>query len=91
MLPGGPLHSRQLVSAETGYKYGIHRMIVGKRTVHHLVGDPPTAAELHGPEVHLIHLRRVDPAVRLLDEDALDATPAEIGGEGEPDRSPADN
>ena len=91
MLFGGPLHSRQLVSTEAGYEHGIHRMIVGKRTVHHLVGDAPAAAEFHGPEVHLVHLGRVDPAVRLLDEDALDATPAEIGGEGEPDGSPADN
>ena len=91
MFSGGPLHSRQLVSSEAGYKYGIHRMIVGKRTVHHLVGDTPAAAELHGPDIHFLHLGRSDPPVRLLDEKTLDATPAQIGGEGEPDRSPASN
>ena len=91
MLFGGPLHSRQLVSAETGYEHGIHRMIVGKRTVYDAVSVAPTAAELHGPDIHLIHLGRVDPSIRLLNQDALDTTPSQIGGESEPDRAPADD
>src|SRR5262245_27198202 len=91
ILSSGPLHSRQLVSAKIGYEHGIHRVIVGKRTVHHLVGDAPTAAELHSPDIHLVHLGRVNPPVRLLNEKTLDATPAQIGGEGEPDRSSADD
>jgi hypothetical protein len=66
-------------------------MIVGKRAVYYLVGDAPTAAKFHGPDIHFVHLGRVDPAVRLLDQDTLDSAPAQIGGESKPDRSPADD
>ena len=61
-------------------------MIVGKWTVHHPVGDTPAAAEFHGPDVHLaLHFGRIESGRPFANEDALDATRSQFGGEGEAD------
>jgi hypothetical protein len=53
-------------------------MIYGQRTVHHPIGVAPAAAELHGPDIYLIQLARMDLPVGLLDENTLDAMPVKI-------------
>ena len=69
----------------------VERMVGRERAVEHLVGDAPAPAELHGADVHLVHLRRDDRAVALLDQLAGDAAPAELGGERQTDRPAADD
>jgi hypothetical protein len=76
---------------ETGDEDDIERIVGWKRAVEHRVGDTPAPAELHGADVHLVHLRRDDRAVGLLDELAGHAMKAELGGEREADRSAADD
>jgi hypothetical protein len=53
----------------------------------HGVRDTPAPTELHGADIHLIHLRRDDLAVSLLHQRARNATPAELPCKSEPDRS----
>src|SRR5262245_23965086 len=81
----------ELVAGKARHEDDVQRPVGGERTVEHLIGDAPAAAELHRPRVDLVHLRRRDRAVGLLDQLAANATPAEIAGEGEPDRPAADD
>jgi len=74
-------HAAELVTEQAGDEHRVERMIAGKRTIHHRVGDAPATAELHRPGIHLVHLRRDDRAVALLDEGAGNAAPAELGRE----------
>ncbi len=57
----------------------------------HVVRDGPPAAELHGADIHLVHLGGNDRAIALLDQRACDSAPAQLAGEREPDRSTADD
>lgn len=49
----------------------------------HHVGNPPAPAKLHGPDVHLVHLRGNDGAVALFDQCAGDPTPTEFARKAE--------
>jgi hypothetical protein len=57
----------------------------------HVVRDAPPAAELHGADIHLVHLGGDDRAIALLDQRACDSAPAQLAGEREPDWSTADD
>src|SRR5262245_33449495 len=81
----------EFVAGKARHEDDVQRPVGGGRTVEHLVGDAPATAEFHRPRVDLVHLRRRDRAVGLLDEFTADATPAEVAGEGEPDRPAADD
>ena len=55
------------------------------------IDDAPAAAELHRAHADEVHLRLIDRAVALLDQEAGDAAPAELAGEREPDGAGADD
>src|SRR5262245_4688447 len=55
------------------------------------VCDAPAPAELHGANVHFIHLRGDDAAVTLLDERTGNSAPAEFTRERQADRSTTDD
>ncbi len=86
-----PRHAAELMAAEAGDEHHVERIVGRERAVQHLAGDAPAPAELHGADVHLVHLRRGDRAIVLLDQKALHAAPAEIGGECKSDRPAADD
>ena len=66
-------------------------MILRERTVVNFVCDTPTAAELHRPYVHLVHLWSDDLTVRLLNEEAADAAPSKLTCERQADRATAND
>ena len=84
-------HAAEFMAEQRGDEDRVERVIARKRAVHHLVRDPPATAEFHRAGVHLVHLRRGDAAVALLDQAAGDAAPAEFGGERQADGTAADD
>src|SRR5262249_50266247 len=76
-----PRHTRQLMTRQGGHERDVERVVRRKRTGKHIIRDAPTPAELHGPDVHLVHLRRGNGAVTLLDERTRNTAPAELACE----------
>ena len=91
LRPRRPPHARQFVAGKAGDKDHVERMIVGKRTMAHGIGDAPAPAEFHGAGIDLVHFRRGDRAVALLDEFAANSAPAKLGPKRQSDRSTADD
>ena len=81
----------ELVAGEARDEHRVAGVVARERAVVHLVGDAPAPAELHGADVHLVHLRRDDGAVALLDQQAGHAAPAELARERQTDRPAADD
>ena len=81
----------ELITREAGHEGHVERIVRRKRTGVDVIGDAPPPAELHRPDIHLVHLGRDDAAVALLDELAGDAAPAKLGGERKADRPAADD
>ena len=63
-------HAAELVAREARHEGDVERIVRRKRTSMDGVGDAPAPAELHGADVHLVHLGRDDGAVALLDQRA---------------------
>src|SRR5262245_50850685 len=84
-------HAAKLVSGKAGYEGNIERIVRRERAGVHGVSDSPAPAELHGANVHLVHLRGDDRAVALLDEHTGNAAPAELARKGEAHRSAPDD
>jgi hypothetical protein len=79
------------VIGKAGHEHNVERMIGGKRTIAHRIGNAPAPAELHGANIDLVHFRRGDDAVALLNQLTGDAAPAEFVRKREPDRTAADD
>ncbi len=88
---GRPLDAADFVARQAGEVQDGRREVRRRPRGAHLVGDAPAAAELHRARVHRVGPRVVDRAVALLDQQALDAAPAEIGGEPQPHRPAAED
>ena len=84
-------HAAELVARKAGHERHIEWIIRRERAAVHGVGDAPAPAELHGADIHLVHLRGDDRAVALLDQRAGNAAPAELACKREPDWSAADD
>src|SRR5713226_2653051 len=81
----------ELVSSKT-FKPDVFLWLVGiVGAVANLVGDAPTATELHRPRPNEIHLRLRDAAVRTFDQRAGNSTPRKIACKGKSDRASADD
>ena len=63
-----PAHAADLVAGEARDEHHVERIVGRERAIEHLIGDAPAPAEFHGADVHLVHLRRGDGAVGLLDQ-----------------------
>ena len=87
----GPFDARDLEAGQRGQIENGVRIVLGRAGLAHLVGDAPAPEELHGAGVLGVGAGMRDGAVALLDQQARDAAPAEIGGEAEADRPPSDD
>ena len=88
---GRPVDAGDLVTLKAGDVDDVERKIGRRAGVADLIGDAPTAAELHRPRIHGIGAGVKDVAVTLLDQQALDPAPTQIGGERKADRTAADD
>jgi hypothetical protein len=84
-------NAAELIAAEARHEYGVAGVVARERAVVHPVGDAPAPAELHGADIHLVHFRRDDGAVALLDQQARHAAPAKLAGERKADRTATDD
>src|SRR6266550_3174589 len=84
-------HASELVAREAGHECHIERIVWRERARVHRLRDAPPPAKLHGADVHLVHLRRDDRAVALLDQRARNAAPAELSRKGKPNWSTTDD
>ena len=85
------MNASEFITAQFGYDDCVHRKVVGKRTRHHLLSDPPTPTELHGAHVDFVHLGRANVAIRLFDQDAWHASPSELNCKAQPNRTAAND
>src|SRR5215831_20529504 len=79
----------ELVPLHVGDEHAVERPIARKPPAANLVDDTELAAELHGPNTDLQHLRRVELVLSLLDQQGRNAAPPKVGREGKPDRAAA--
>src|SRR4051812_40647772 len=87
---GGMLEARYLMAVHTRDEDVVARVIAWEpRAIAHLVGDAPAAQMLARAGIDQIRGGKVDAAVALLDEEAANAAPAELGGEREAGRPAA--
>ena len=69
----------------------VHGRLARKSGVTHLLRDAQTAIDFHGAGVTPLHLRQELRRRLLLEQDAVDASPTEVDGERQADRSGADD
>src|SRR5262245_28081441 len=81
----------ELIAAKAGQIDIVLRVIARIGRVLNVLDDTPAPAVLHGADADEIHLRLVDGAVGLLDQQTIDAAPSEITREGETNRTAADD
>jgi hypothetical protein len=86
-----PRHPAELVAREAGHECHVERIVRGKRALVHRLRDAPPPAELHRPDIHLVHFRGGNRAVALLNQRTGYASPAELSRKGEPDWTTTDN
>ena len=87
----GPLDARDLEARQRReIEHGV-RIVLRRAGLAHLVRDPQPPEELHGAGILGIGAGMRDGAVALLDQEAFDAAPTEIGGKAEAHRSSADD
>ena len=87
----GPLDARNFKAGECREIENGVRDSPRRAGLAHPVGDAPAPEELHGARVFGVGARMRDGAVALLDQQALDAAPAEIGRKAEADRPASDD
>src|SRR5262249_26136428 len=84
-------HAADLIAGQACHERNVEGIVGGKWAPMHVVCDASPTAELHGADIHLVHLRRGDRTVALLDQRARDAPPTQLACEREPDGATADD
>src|SRR5262245_21656940 len=81
----------KLIASQAGYVDEITRVIFRPAGILYSLGDAPPAAERHRRGRELTHFRNRDAPVPLLHKDAVNTLEAELGCQGEADRTAATN
>ena len=74
----GARYAAKLVARKARHASHIEGIVRREWAGMHRVGDSPAPTELHGANIHFVHLRGDDRAVALLDERARDAAPPKL-------------